>query len=82
MQRKIMDARKRGEPNRWNSPEPTVRVSEWLDRFRAAGFDGIDLMQRHALGQPEEELEKLERATPPVLPSSYCPKAISYQSVG
>ncbi len=39
------------EPNRWATVDPswnpTIRVSEWLDRIQAAGFDGIELWERH-----------------------------------
>ncbi len=50
------------EPNRWKRPEktPSYRVSEWVSRFKAAGFDGMELWQYHATRCGEEELQALE----------------------
>ncbi|MHC4917909.1 MAG: sugar phosphate isomerase/epimerase family protein [Planctomycetota bacterium] len=47
--------------NRWKRPEkvPSYRVSEWVGRFREAGFDGMELWQYHATRCGEEELEAL-----------------------
>jgi sugar phosphate isomerase/epimerase len=62
------------ERNRWARPKtPTYRVSEWLDRFREAGFDGMELWAYHATGAPAEELAALEAGALPVaVLSSYC----------
>jgi sugar phosphate isomerase/epimerase len=46
------------EPNRWAKDKaPTLRVSEWTERARVAGFDGIELWENHyrrALGGEAE----------------------------
>lgn len=56
------------ESNRWKAgKEPTYRVSDWLQRFAAAGFDGIELWENHALKASQEEVERLANAMPPVL---------------
>ncbi len=54
------------EVNRWSSPEPSYRVSDHLPRFAADGFDGLEVMDRHLLEQPDEELRKLEGSPIPV----------------
>ncbi|MGD8238086.1 MAG: TIM barrel protein [Armatimonadota bacterium] len=52
------------EPNRWSRPKtPTYRVSEWLDRFREAGFDGMELWEYHATLCQPEELAALEASS-------------------
>jgi sugar phosphate isomerase/epimerase len=43
------------ERNRWTSRIPSYRVSDWIDRFRAAGFDGVELWENHAMKAGEEE---------------------------
>lgn len=45
---------------------PTFRVSEWLDRFAAAGFDGVELWENHAALAPEEELADLASSPVPI----------------
>jgi sugar phosphate isomerase/epimerase len=55
------------EPNRWAAGRvPTYRVSEWMDRIREAGFDGLELWENHAAMAPEAEIEALCRSSPPV----------------
>jgi len=54
------------EKNRWGTREPSYRVSDWLDRFADAGFDGMELWENHALRQPEDEVARLEEAEFPV----------------
>jgi sugar phosphate isomerase/epimerase len=54
------------EPNRWGSRIGSIRVSEWLDRIREAGFDGIELWESHALDSTPEELEALRASGVPV----------------
>jgi len=63
------------ERNRWaRGKEPSYLVSEWLERFAEAGFDGVELWENHAaLAQPEE-LEALERpACPIAILNTYAP---------
>ena len=62
------------EVNRWGSPKgPTYLVSEWLDRFQEAGFDGMELWEHHATLCPDEELEALTGATfPASVFNTYC----------
>ena len=55
------------EKNRWvKGRPPSFRVSEWIGRFREAGFDGMDLWENHAALCGEEELAKIEAAGFPV----------------
>jgi len=62
------------ELNRWGSPKtPTYKVSEWLNRFREAGFDGMELWEYHATLAPREELALLEAVEFPVsVFNTYC----------
>lgn len=53
------------EKNRWGSKEPSFRVSEWAERFKADGFDGIELWENHYLRADESEQDEL---TTPALP--------------
>ncbi|MAF10087.1 hypothetical protein CMK11_06505 [Candidatus Poribacteria bacterium] len=54
------------EPARWATPKrATCRVADWLDRFRDAGFDGMELWEYHA--------SALEASTFPVaVYNAYC----------
>lgn len=55
------------EANRWKREKiPTVKVSDWLERFEKAGFDGIELWENHAALADELELGRLRGARPPV----------------
>lgn len=55
------------ERNRWSKEKtPTFRVSEWAERFAAAGFDGIELWENHVALAPPEEVEALKAAPIPV----------------
>jgi len=62
------------ELSRWASPKTaTYRVSEWLDRFQEAGFDGMELWEYHATLAPPEELGLLEASKFPVsVYNTYC----------
>ncbi|MDP6779632.1 MAG: hypothetical protein QGI83_22950 [Candidatus Latescibacteria bacterium] len=62
------------EKNRWANPKtPTYAVSEWLDRFDEAGFDGMELWEYHATLCAQEELNALEeKATPVAVYNPYC----------
>lgn len=51
---------------------PQVRVSEWLNRARADGFDGIELWENHALLCSDAEFTSLPQpALPVAVYSSY-----------
>ncbi len=54
------------EKNRWGSREPSYQVSEWSERFRADGFDGMELWEEHATKCSAHELERLKNASLPV----------------
>ena len=54
------------ERNRWGSRQPSFRVSDWLPRFRADGFDGIELWENHFLAADEAEQARLVEAAAPV----------------
>ena len=46
--------------NRWGNPKtPSYEVSEWIERFQQAGFDGMELWEFHATLCSESEREKL-----------------------
>ena len=51
------------EPNRWGtldpSGAPSTRLSEWLDEIAAAGFDGIELWDRHLTAVPNDEVDAI-----------------------
>lgn len=63
------------EANRWAKDRtPTYRVSEWLERIAAAGFDGIELWENHATLAGSEERSALRGSTVPVrVFNSYVP---------
>jgi hypothetical protein len=62
------------EKNRWNKKvPPDCRISEWLPRFIEAGFDGIELWERHATESGEEEQTAIQRSGIPVsVYNTYC----------
>jgi sugar phosphate isomerase/epimerase len=44
------------DPTRWGRREPSFDVSEWLPRFEADGFDGVELWEYHyQLADPTEQ---------------------------
>jgi len=47
------------ERNRWGSREPSFPVSEWLPRFEADGFDGVELWENHFLAVDAAEQARL-----------------------
>lgn len=49
------------ERNRWGSREPSFKVSEWLHRFAADGFDGVELWENHYLAADDVEKAGLAR---------------------
>ena len=53
------------EVNRWGSRMPSYLVSEWIPKFRADGFDGIELWENHVL-LSEGEAEKIKASGFPV----------------
>lgn len=55
------------ERNRWApGKRPTYRVSEWGERFAAAGFDGVELWENHLLLAPPGEQQALTQMACPV----------------
>ncbi|MCX7015919.1 MAG: sugar phosphate isomerase/epimerase [Candidatus Sumerlaeota bacterium] len=62
------------EPNRWATGKtPTYRVSEWIERFRAAGFDGMELWENHAaLADAKERKAIVDSGFPAAVFNSYC----------
>ena len=60
--------------NRWGDPKtPTYEVSDWTDRFRKAGFDGMELWEYHATLCSDAELEKLLSSNfPATIYNTYC----------
>lgn len=54
------------ELNRWSSRVPSFLVSDWIDRFKNHGFDGIELWENHALMASGEEFKKLEDSNLPI----------------
>jgi sugar phosphate isomerase/epimerase len=60
------------EPTRWGRREASFRVSEWLPRFKADGFDGVELWENHYLRADAAEQERLVAvATPVAIYNSY-----------
>lgn len=62
------------EPNRWaKGKQPTYLVSDWVERAKADGFDGLELWENHAALASPEELERLAQALPPLaIYNTYC----------
>lgn len=51
------------ERNRWGSKQPSFAVSEWLPRFAADGFDGVELWENHYLAADDSERIKLAKVS-------------------
>jgi len=51
------------ERNRWGSRVPSFAVSEWLPRFTADGFDGVELWENHYLAADDNEKAELVRGS-------------------
>lgn len=51
------------ECNRWGSRVPSFAVSDWLPRFKADGFDGVELWQFHYTAADDAERERLAQAS-------------------
>ena len=54
------------EPNRWKSKIPSFAVSDWLPRFAADGFDGLEIWERHFILADAAEQERLIQGAPPI----------------
>lgn len=53
--------------NRWTEDHnPAVKASVWLERFKADGFDGLELWSFHATHASEEELVRLNQSGLPI----------------
>ncbi len=61
------------ESNRWKPEcQPSIYFSEWLSRVNQAGFDGIELWQRHYTQGSRAEKERLTSGpNPPAIFNSY-----------
>ena len=63
------------EPNRWATVDPsgapTTRVSTWLHEIAAAGFDGLELWERHATTDADEAAAILAGPLPVGVWNSY-----------
>ena len=59
------------ERNRWGNRQPSFAVSEWLPRFVAEGFDGIELWAPHYRAAAGAEQARLEQAAPLAIYNSY-----------
>ena len=56
------------EVNRWSSRIPSFTVSDWIERMRDDGFDGLELWENHVMlhNSPEEEIKKILASEFPV----------------
>lgn len=55
------------EKNRWAQERvPSVAISDWSQRIKDEGFDGIELWQNHALLADDDEKEKLGNSVSPI----------------
>ena len=58
------------EPNRWATVDPsrsaTITLTQWLDQIEAAGFDGLEVWDKHLTDAPESEVVALLSAAVPV----------------
>lgn len=60
------------ERNRWAAErKPSYAVSDWQERFREDGFDGMELWENHALLADEREQAALEAAGCVAIVNSY-----------
>jgi sugar phosphate isomerase/epimerase len=61
------------EKNRWGSREPSIKLSDWLDKINDAGFDGLELWENHILKSETSELQALQESGLPVkVLNTYC----------
>ena len=51
---------------RWSSRQPSFAVSDWLARFKADGFDGVELWEYHYLRANAAERDRLTAAATPL----------------
>jgi len=47
------------DPNRWGSRQPSLNVSDWLERIVADGFAGVELWEYHFTRADEQERARL-----------------------
>lgn len=59
------------EKNRWKIREPSFKVSRWIERFAADGFEGVELWEFHYIRGDDIEQEKLRRLKMPLIYNSY-----------
>ncbi|MCP1309312.1 sugar phosphate isomerase/epimerase family protein [Paenibacillus tyrfis] len=60
------------ERNRWAAErKPSYAVSDWQERFREDGFDGMELWENHALLADEREQSALEASGSVAIVNSY-----------
>jgi sugar phosphate isomerase/epimerase len=55
------------ERNRHSTRLPSLRVSDWVERFTEAGFDGVELWENHAVLASDEERRRLRNAPIPMV---------------
>ena len=63
------------EPNRWaGDRSPAIRISEWGGRIASAGFDGIELWEKHVSMASVQEQAALRAGPLPItIFNSYAP---------
>lgn len=63
------------EPNRWGTVDPSgaprTVLAEWVDAIAAAGFDGLELWERHLLVDPGASAALLDGPLPLTVFNSY-----------
>ena len=65
------------EPNRWRKESPCLEAAEWVDRAMEAGFDGVELWERHYLdADPEGRAALVARGRAIRVLSSYASFAV------
>ncbi len=47
------------EPGRWKAGSTPIRLSRWLDQIDRAGFDGIEIWERHLTAAEAEEASRV-----------------------
>lgn len=62
------------EKNRWVPQNvPACTISDWLPRFAAAGFDGMELWEKHVMDREESESLRIKTGPLPVgVFNTYC----------
>jgi sugar phosphate isomerase/epimerase len=61
------------DKNRWGSREPSILMTDWLDKISNAGFDGLELWENHLLKTDATQMKAVQKGPIPVkVLNTYC----------